>query len=596
MTMLVTNKNAYQSLNINIKGITDNSQPTLRIFNDNDLVTFKDYYVLSKDYDLAILDQSIWGFCVLKAEGQIQITSNSKNIVLKKSSNKNCHFSTKIMEYNEKLSKNTVYFACAVISIIIGVLFYSYLNLFISGAYYLRKNGYKLNQGDEAFSLNLFLSAGILIAWGVMNFPIVIDDDFFNIYYGVKHYHLTDWFGYVNDLFFLGSTRLYDNIAVFLLLSLSTAYLLQVHLLIFIRNNLKSPGWLFFYSLVLMLPSIGGFLGFVTRDLLVLYGNLFLAFYLINRSNISRDNEKVSYYDFLAILVAVIVSDLRREELIVSLLFLVGIIIFSKLNLKRASILVFTFIFIKLISVYMSLQFNQYSVVNRKILVTLSHYVGTLVTVDYYSEDSELDKKILGDYFNLDVIHKHHTDHGAGPTHNGGIKEQLPKDGLGRLYKLLFKMIWDNKWLTLKGRLKMLYYNLGPSYKTIYYPLAFVVDENNTRSLHQMNQLNLNSMRETKVDLYKHVGKQISYYSRDGIWRNIVYGGSFSAILLLVIVLLYKKFGVISMACLLIFSRVPVYLVLSPASQFKYIADIYVMGILMVPFVVVTLKKLYRKS
>lgn len=592
LTFFIANKKAYQALDVSItiNNFNENLDSNkIRVFNNKSLSVYNDYKILHKEYKFKILDQKVWGVCLPNDLNVRELFLNNVKMTLNSSLHSGCNLISPIKEYNKDVFKSAVYLSCLFVSIIIGVLFFFYFDLVSNGVRYLSKIDFHIQRKEKFFLVNIILSFVFIILWTYFSFPLLFDSDFLNVLMGVKIYKVSDWFGYINDVLIMGISRLSANVRVFTYISVATVFLLQTYLLKFIYLRLKNPWWMCFYSLLLLLPSFGGYINFMTRDLVVIYGNLFLAFYIMNRFWKRGFKSKRTFVklDFFAVFIAMALSEIRREEIIVSLFFLLILLMLVKGSIKQNSIVILSFFTLKAMSIMLGSVYVHYSDTDRKILVTASHYVGNFIVNNYKSNNYKKDKKILSKYFNLEIIKKYHSEHGAEPTYRGGIKDKRPSNGQGELYRLLLKMSLDNPWLTLKGRLKMLFHNFGPSSKTSYYPFSSGVYPQHN----EINILNLNYLYKKQYQAFRKIGLKIVGFARYSWLRYLVYGGTFSIIILAFLIILYKKFGVVSFASLIIFSRVPIFFVMSPAAQFKYIADIYIFGVMVLPIAIAYLKK-----
>ena len=591
-TYLITSGDAYKEiyLDVNIKNSQIYSKKeSLRVFNSKDLLEYRDYYILNDQFRLRIGNQKVWGFCLLDPVELNSFRIEQKDLSLKRIKDKNCAWISEIKEYNNSVENRNVQLSRIIISLFAAYILFIYLLLGVR-VYSLRVRPL-YSTSNKLFVINLISSLAIITSWFYIIYPIITDDDFIRTTRHITVYTVSNWFSYLNDLIIMGGYRLWDNVRVFSFMSLATSYLLVVYLLLFIKRSKLNDKWMFFISIMLLNPSLGSLMNYMTRDLLILYGNIFLAFFIILNFGVKgyRKKGELKNTDFIAIIIAFLVSEVRREEIIVAVLFLVIFIYLARLNLKKSCFIMIFFIVLKFSGSLLSEKLAPWNSTNRKILVTISHYVGTIVT-NSNGVISDQDKKVLRKHFNLDKIRKYHTASDAQPTFMGGIIEQDSSKSLAPLYKTMFRLIKENFWITVKGRLYILYCNLGADEETIYTPLSFEKSWHVPHWKTIINSANLNYINNFEYTKMKHIGSSFLNFSRGSWQKYIFYNGSLAGLILFFIIIFYKKFGVLSLASLMIFSRVPVFFILTPAAQFKYLADIYIYCVLLIPFVLYQLK------
>lgn len=566
----------------------------LKVFTNSNLTESVEYSTLRDGYNIGIFGVEVWGFCFKSKyeDAYIYIASKSAtyNIhnVKKNNNDPECktYFESKL--YSELKIKKERLLIRITSSFLFAISLSLILAIFLTVEKYYKKNGYKLVL--RKYFILIFSSGLILIIYSLMTYPAIIGEDFLSLYKNFFQFKITDWFGLTSESIFQSIVGINQHpyfVSVYMiflsLISISFAFY------VLIKNKLNM-NWIYYWILMFAIPTYGLGIMFYSRDLLQSFVHIVLTLYLILRFYKPNKNICFFKFDFIFIIFIVLGSELRREAIAVSLLMFLILLVKSKYNFKKKIILICSLIAFKGLFKFGNDYINPYKDTNIKILVTASHYVGHFLVNNYKTQTPEQDKKVIEKFYNYDILTRFHAANDVVPTHNGAIKYNHYKHDINELYELLYKMISENFLLTIEGRLKMIYYQLGPSFQTVFFPQIAYGD---IHFDHRRNMINISN-------LDKYLGYENVYLNRYGIKimnllrtnkvARILYSVSFSAIFLFLIMIFYKKFGVLSLISGALLIRVVIFFILSPSAQFKYLQDIFMISFLIVPFVVHRMK------
>lgn len=551
--------------------------PSLRVYNNRNKTEFLDYYTTPKLKYLRIYNQEIWGFCILRKG--LSISKEKVDFHFVKTQGE-CESESNIKKYNKDHSPLTLKFSRFMISL-----------LLLLGIYLLTLGVKKFSTMGREYWIVPIVVLFTLIVWLSISWPANFDDDLNFILYEINNYLYSSWFGYNFYAIFLGLVEFYDHIGIF---PIFTSFVVFILFFYFAKvgkmlNHPRLISW--WYAGLLLLPTIGLQVTFISRDVLssIMLICLALSCYFFPRKSQSL-NSKLSFIIFISFL-SVLAISLRTDTILSVGILFIYIMSFVLRGKKERGLIIAVFLGFLFLHKVATSYFTPYAkdARNTKLAASISHTVGEMITRGYSSDNLERDKEILSRYYHLDKIRRMHKDNDIPAFHHGGVKYEAVKD-ISDLVKVYIKMIVNNPLLYLEGRLKLLNYSFGAVVgKTFfiandmrYIPhktgkiYQFVFDHN----MYSYGIPEKNSIRNKFDDI---IGTSLIYKA-----IHVIY---IPFLALIICLCLFKKTPITAMAASILLVKMVPFFFLAPAGQFKYYLDIYWGGLLLVPLLYAEYRK-----
>ena len=581
---------------------------SLRVYNSKNQKTFSDYYVYKDHFNLSIFDQPIWGFCIISdlpvISLEIQNTDEDRKVKLVKGTPGEypCRYISKIKKYNREIMSYALYlariFSCLLISLFVIFIFYIITKI--------KKN---FKRPDSPVLIIFFILSIVFIelfVWSHLLYPGVFDYDTFTTYHGhSKHYHFSEWFSYANSFFFLSFMTMWDHIRVFNYVSIIVALMLVGYYLVLLYRIKLLRKVCPLIPIIFLVPSVPVILNFVGRDMGSALLHLTLSFSIPYRyiADKKEHSKSVQVFDILLFVVAFLASNLRREAILTSLVFTILYLFVRNIGRTEKVALLSFFVLLNIFSLFLNHKVDNYGTTNIKMIISLSSSIAVIVRDDYQSSDKSMDRKIIEDYFDYDILVESYSDRWT-PINGlqGGIREEAHTKKMSPLYWLVFKLIKDNFSIFIKSKIRRIYFTFSeshPPYDDFYYfssrqdqhmaeELKVIGNENRFQlikesSFTKMIKNNIN-LKPYAVWMRSHSTDHWAYFFKVGP----------SLIIMIITLLMFKKTPISAMASAVILARLPAMFVLLPDCRFKYVYDFFLFGFFIIPFFIWELKKNFK--
>lgn len=581
ITLLFIPHYGHQPLTIKITTDIDpklTQHTLLRVFNNPSGSVYRDYYILSKNYDLKVLNQKVFGFCFLK-DINAQISIENKVIPLLKEKVP-CYKQSNIKSYNQRLISLETICAWLFTSFVLTILLHL-LIIFLTD----------IKSRNKHDLIQKFLFIIILSLWSVISYPLFFNIDLTEALYSAKIYRFSDWFSYVYEIFVSSMTQMGLSLRSFSYAGSTLAFICFCYYQKVLKRVSRHYYWGYFVVLIAALPFVGLNINFFSRDLIACLMSFSLALFIIHKG-FTSNKSKLNTIDYIMLTVAIYISELRREMILTTIAFILLYICISNFNRKNLVKIIIYCLFLKF-SGYLvenSLVKGNQKTKNIKVLVSLSHIIGSIITdQNYKSNDKSKDYEIINHYYKYDIIMKYHKDNDVEPTYKGAIRYKNSKD-IDKIYSLTYKMILQNFKIFITSRLKMFLYTLGYEKKNI-----IMSDDFNYHL--KRNEMNRETYNIHSIHKYSKNYKPL-IWKNHFLWKKPFWSFNtfFSLGIILLCLLSFKLFKYSALASLVICARLPALFLLSPASQMKYIFDVYLFGIAIIPVMILEYKWYKKRS
>jgi hypothetical protein len=327
---------------------------------------------------------------------------------------------------------------------------------------------------------------------------------------------------------------------------------------------------------------------FLTRDAVSFYAFLAAIYILLN---MKYGKNKVKYEGVLFLFFVIIIGSIRREGL-ATFLILVSIYSYYKHSLtknriKYFGICILTFIICNVLGGKVAPNRDQASR-NQKIYITLSHYIGSIIKDDYISEDKARDKRIINEYYDYEIMKKRHVHYDVLPLHYGARKWR-GKERLDVLIKFTIKLIVDNPKIFLKSRYRMIQELILPSAYLSHYSDDYGWYLKQKRWKFSNELLVHNIWMPFKIRTNMYIEKIRDFLlSKNHI---ILYSSLPSLVILFLTLLFCRKLNFLALLSVPYIFKSFVMFILMQKAQFQYFADIYILGLMLIPFIIIELRQ-----
>lgn len=579
ITIFFVDKYNYSAIDVEIKTdkVDHNFKDTsLVIFNNKELSSFTLYPKRSEHVAFRVLGKEVWGICHKNVSNIEFIKFNGKSLKLKKLDvpQNGCRFISSIQKFNKK----TYSIQSVSSSIVAGfiVLFFVYVFELVFVLIF-KKNNIFVSRNAPYISY-----LAIQILYFIVLYPGLFNMDFSNAAYLVKSGHYNDWFSFLNPLYLGAMFKLGFNIGTIQIPLILYGCLLVYYYYKLVLSLNISKGYTFFILIIFSLPPISMLNNFITRDVISLYLVLSALFILLNSK---YGNVKIKREALLFITVIILSGIIRREGLAFFYLMLLiypAIKSYSKKKLiKFISTGLIAFYSFSFIGEFIAPSNNQV-IRNEKITFTLAHYIGSIITNDYVSEDKVRDKEIISEYYDYDILKNRHVHYDVLGLHFGARKWK-GKKSIKKLVKFAVKLILDNPQLFFKSRLLMFSELLFPTSHLYTY-----VDDYEYNRLHNKikhsNELLFHDLWVPLQIRDNSIVVMIRSYLLSKKFQYL-YSTLLSLLILLLCLIFYKKLNTIALIAVPFLFKSFVMFILMQKAQFQYFSDIYVAGFILLPFI-----------
>jgi len=208
---------------------------------------------------------------------------------------------------------------------------------------------------------------------------------------------------------------------------------------------------------------------------------------------------------------------------------------------------------------------------------------------NYFTLTPDRDSEIINNMLQVDSVKKYATPYELPNFWLGHYKESATEKEFDDLEKTAYKLFLNNSDVFFESRIYNFINTTGLSnHNTL--EIGETYNNGNSNLLFKKNPKSpFPSIQKYLVDfIYK--STQFSgyhvFFSRFYIWSFI------PALVLVFFVLFLYKFTPISSICVLFISlRIPLVFLFSPASQFKYYYSLYLIGFMILPFLIIEARK-----
>lgn len=557
------------------------NSPDIIAFNNSAKTSYSTYFRQKSVDEFIILNKSVWGFCI-KGERPKLFKVNGKRINLKTSeaNSYGCAYQTEHKKINDKYYSGGTILSTLFASLMVLLILVSLIN---SKEVFLALK----SKVDLAFLVFVFIQ----LLFYLITYPGLFNIDHSHALMLTLSGRYNDWFSYLNPLYLETLYRLGLNTGTVHI----PLYIFGICVTYFyydlVRNMKLSKYYSWFVLLVFCLPPVALMNSFLTRDTLTLYVNLASVFILLNRFYGKRN---IPYEKIVFLVLIIIAGTIRREGV---LFFCVMLFIYSyfeafkpKCLFRFAGSAIIVLLISKTLGGFLAPDNNQYNH-KQKVTISIAHYIGSIITHDYFSEDYEEDKKIINRYYDYEILKKYHVHYDTLGLHYGARKWR-GEPPLDDLHGFTAKLIKENFWLFLKGRALMFKEMLFPSQHLYTFadnfgeytqykrdiPLA------NTMELHEVN--NFLGLRDNGfVNLVRDflIGHKVKF----------LFSSFISLIVLTSLLLMFSKIKILALISIPFLIKASVMFMLMQKAQFQYFSDIYVIGLILIPFAIYELRQLF---
>lgn len=586
ISFLTISSSGYEKVTIKIiskDAMRLSEKPILQVFNNQNRDLGTKYKILSDDYKFDILDESVYGLCFTE---KIQIESLIINDLayplntLKKSSK--CIQETQIKKINNQISNNFLKISKLLSILIILLLTFGAISLYNLKAL--------KNKSTLSFILIIFATLATLYTWV---YPGLINIDFLNSYVSTKKFQADGWFTYLCNVLMQSLLNFWDSPRVFVLSTFISFGVILTTWGCIISEIKGANNWKYLLFGILLLPSVWGHLGAVTRDIYANLGSIFLysLFALTMVMQINNKLKHFHFFDLVMMIVSVFIMSIRSDFMPCSFLFLVIYLKTREITLseKLKSIASFMIIIIVSITAREILTPNYLETKKVKLIASLSHPIGTII----HKSDKGIKKEhgeVLSRYVDMTKIKTFYVDNEIPAFHNGALKANWDSN-LTPLLNTMKELIFEQPRLFLITRIKMMYFLFSGGEKT-HVPSWHSIDhEFPSSNLGLINESKLYSLNNPLFPKATSLIKNIFQTIISNTYLKYLFSTIPSGLILLFCIFSFKKVPISASIAILSFARLPIFFLLVPASQHKYIFDIFIIGMLIIPLLIWELKE-----
>lgn len=564
----------------------DQDNRSIRVFTSPDLTEYEDYKLSSPP--LFIIGLPVYGVCIKQELENVQVHIDWKVLKLNRADlPPECVISTPIKRYNKDVSPRVLNLARFVSGAIIALGLVYVFWLIFCFIELTKKNHKKL----ILIGLSSIWFSGILYFYSVINFPVLYDIDLMNSYRSALSTISDSWFSHLDTLLMLSFLNIVDNVRVFLLVSIIGCTSILTWLISILYDLKISKRWSLIIWLIPLVPTFGYMTNYISRDLISAYLHLVLAFsFFAIKAKCYPPLRNLSKLDIIFLVAAVFAASIRSEAITTAMVFMFFFLFFTGLNRKAkvASSLLFILLF-TLSRFSAHWMYPNDNARKYKIIYSVSHIIGSIITEEYKSDDKQRDNEIISRYFNLNKILNEHVENNIMPVHNGAVVDNPPDTK--ELALLAIKLSWDNPILFLKSRATMFLHTIGATSKTIRIPRESAKTIQRPQLSKLGDQVRFHKFEEAPSQRLWKLGE---YIQMDLMYNSLSWSYNIIPQLLICFIslFLFKVAPLSAMASSVILARLPIFFILLPAAQFKYLFDLMAFGILIIPFLVWELSNL----
>lgn len=312
--------------------------------------------------------------------------------------------------------------------------------------------------------------------------------------------------------------------------------------------------------------------------------SLILLFFLFGF--LSKSTFRERYFnvpDWELIVAGILLGDLRQEGLFIT--FLTPFLIYfffgkQRLHLYRniALTLVGGLFYMWLIPAL--LQIPRYShLYQSTALINPLSYIVNVKGVDSLTADQ---KEGISGYFQLNFLVKYHTPYEIGPFHNGGKKASATLEDFRKFQRTTYELIFQNWRLFLENRLNIslrLFNLTGETF--VYSDSIRGADLSTFKSQYGLININKNLNGTTFQNLHE---KWIFFFFGNAPKLLRTFFGLIPLVTLLFLVCLFRRYPSFAVLAGVLLIRSLIFVVFTPAAQFKYITSTWLGGYLLLIF------------
>lgn len=564
------------------------AKPQVIVFNSKDKKIHRSYDLYKDTDKLYLLFRPIWGVCSIGGLNLSDAKINEKEIdVPAAQSIEECAKITQMKLLNEVASNKVLTGAWVISSLFFGF----FLSLFV----FVLKRVKELVKSDRPALFRMAWPIGlggvVALLYHYMSFPVIFDVDFVDTYNHARKFYAGSWFTFLNELIVLAFVLIKESILfISICFSFASFILFGAYQVLLDKLKVSAP-WKLYSVLVFCLPTVGFFTNLISRDVIVCMIHLALAFGLIFRKLNSRTSA-LCFMDFFLFFLAVTAISLRREAILTGGLFVLFYVSSIGLPRKAKGILLAFFGILFLGDLGLKRIYTPGAGPAIKMAITASHYIGSIITdPNYESDDKDKDMEIINRYYKYDMIMKYHQEEVILPVYKGAYRENIHGKFPSDLKNLILKLIWDNPWLFVKGRMLMTYHMLFGTDKTIGLPRDLNTIGPDYFRTDYVLAGDFTSYKENLPALAE-IGVQVQYND----FTKKLYSMLPSLIICLLLLIFYKRTPASAMGASILLARIPAFALLTAAGQFKYLFDVYAFGLLVVPLAIAEYKMAKNKE
>ena len=584
LSSIVLSKKFYEPLNIKLSTNSLKLKKALRVYNNQEMTQYRDLIIFPSVKDYELIDQEIWGLCFIKGS-KLKIIPSEGNVdvvMQKVTNNKYCSHLSRIKRYNSTLSNDfTIYSKIISLLFIITatvMIYYGFLQ--IQSVFFFGK--------EKFYYMTLSFFYICMSFYYLCVYPGLFDTDLLYAIDNAHHLNTHSWFTVFNDLFVSACLNIYNKISFLSFIMLNLYFYIFFQFLT-IAYKLRIPKYqVIITTILLLLYSTSLQALYLSRDGFIGLSIILLCLLSIDRF-ITKSTKQLEYYnEYLFCFFLSIVSCLRRETLITALVALLIYFFINKMTKKKSLFILMTVLLFQTGIYITKSTFNSSDkeMINEKNITSFSLIVGEMLKQKYQSQTPAQDMKTINKYYNIDIIKKYHADNLVQAANHGAIRENLPTD-IKDLYLLIKKMIIENPWIFIKSRLIMMKHHLFATEGTLSFPRVLHHIPDNPPGYETL-VANTNNLLQDKEDaqsmknLYDLGNLMVFSYDTKPATR-ILYTFIPSIVLLFLSIFFLKRAPLSLLIGLICIARVPIYFLLSPAAQIKYLFDFYLYAAIFFP-------------
>ncbi|PIP91233.1 MAG: hypothetical protein COW01_06165 [Bdellovibrionales bacterium CG12_big_fil_rev_8_21_14_0_65_38_15] len=562
------NNSYYEKIDIKIKVSKDliqTQKPILRIYTSKNKEKFNEYFILENNA-ITIFDTKIYAICIKKnSQTNPQIFIGESLIHLHPVESSECSYESRDIEFGQKYSGGkplVINIFCSVLVCLFGLSFLILLE------------NIKKDKTLEMLIVSL-VSILVLLIWRQVTSPLLFDYDLIESLNEAYSYQFSNWFSSFLSLVLISYKKIGFSISDIGLINSYISVCFYIAYYKLLKHLEVKKSYRYGSLLIWVLPSVGIMINFFSRDYYAALGLLTLSFVLIKilMSHQSQSGQSKLFLALLPVTIA-FVFEIRQELSVVTIIFFLILYLTKKIELKKLSILVIASMILVLISMSIkSTLINEIKTNRAKVVATLENYVDAIVGSERYVTTSHMAERINLYYGKRANVEKYF---------DNGFNREIKDNQFNEIKSIAWNIVQNNWQIFLFNKLQTTLSYIGYGKNKIY------VYGDNFKFYKKQNYHAPNSNKfmfhqfEDKFQFgepFRNFAKLVISSSK----IEIVYTLFFPSIIITVFLILGGRIVPILYPLAMLFTRVPIIILLAPSPQLKYLYDVYLFSFLAIP-------------